>query len=592
MAFTFGFYDSVNGDRTYSAKEFSQFFDGIITDGVFENIGGHFNVTASSGMTVNVASGRAWLNKKWLLNDAALPITIDASEPMLNRIDSIVFVIDEISRTASISVLKGTPASSPVQPVLTNTADHFEYRIADVYVGATVTSITNANITNYVGQSGLPYVVMASEFAQFSNSNPIMDGTASPGTATTLSRSDHKHPTDTSRAPIASPTFTGTPKAPTAAENTTSTQIATTAFVMTESAKKAPKASPTFTGTANFADAAFSGSVTVPTQGSSDNSTKVATTAFVKTAISGKANLASPGFSGTPTAPTAAVGTNTTQIATTAFVHANPRNTIYVAKCTTATGTADKVATIEGSAVGFSLASGVKVAVHFTNGDYASTISGQGNNRFTLNVNNTGAKEITTSVDINGSRASGTGWGPNDTVIFTYTGSGWKMTTAGLGAQLGFNLVKETRTANRVFASPNGSSGVPTFRALVAGDIPTLTPAKINSSGVQPNSLIISGANANAALTYREMIHLTAYDGKIPASADGTVPENAVISATDTRVLTAGSLARIGGRLVPRNVGGGPGDVMWRLSRIYTVDYFNNEACNPSINGMIHFYYE
>lgn len=34
------------------------------------------------------------------------------------------------------------------------------------------------------------------------NTNPLMDGEASPGTLTTVSRSDHIHPTDTSRAPI------------------------------------------------------------------------------------------------------------------------------------------------------------------------------------------------------------------------------------------------------------------------------------------------------------------------------------------------------------------------------------------------------
>lgn len=35
------------------------------------------------------------------------------------------------------------------------------------------------------------------------------------------------------KAPLASPTFTGTPKAPTAAKDNSSTQLATTAFVAT-----------------------------------------------------------------------------------------------------------------------------------------------------------------------------------------------------------------------------------------------------------------------------------------------------------------------------------------------------------------------
>lgn len=68
-----------------------------------------------------------------------------------------------------------------------------------------------------------------------STATPKMDGTASPGgsSTTTYSKSDHIHPTDTSRAPLASPALTGTPTAPTAAQGTNTTQIATTAFVKT-----------------------------------------------------------------------------------------------------------------------------------------------------------------------------------------------------------------------------------------------------------------------------------------------------------------------------------------------------------------------
>lgn len=66
-----------------------------------------------------------------------------------------------------------------------------------------------------------------------STSSPLMDGTAAVGTSTSYARGDHRHPTDTSRAPLASPQFTGTPGAPTAAAGTASTQIATTAFVDT-----------------------------------------------------------------------------------------------------------------------------------------------------------------------------------------------------------------------------------------------------------------------------------------------------------------------------------------------------------------------
>jgi hypothetical protein len=60
---------------------------------------------------------------------------------------------------------------------------------------------------------------------------PIMDGVATVGISTNFSREDHVHPSDTSRAPLASPALTGTPTVPTAAPATNTTQAASTAFV-------------------------------------------------------------------------------------------------------------------------------------------------------------------------------------------------------------------------------------------------------------------------------------------------------------------------------------------------------------------------
>lgn len=65
------------------------------------------------------------------------------------------------------------------------------------------------------------------------STTPVMDGTAATGTSKRFAAEDHVHPSDTSRAPVASPTLTGTPTAPTATSGTNNTQIATTAFVQT-----------------------------------------------------------------------------------------------------------------------------------------------------------------------------------------------------------------------------------------------------------------------------------------------------------------------------------------------------------------------
>lgn len=69
-----------------------------------------------------------------------------------------------------------------------------------------------------------------------------MNGTQAAGTSNLYARADHVHPVDTSRAALASPTFTGTPAAPTAAVDTNTTQIATTAFVLGQAASATPAA--------------------------------------------------------------------------------------------------------------------------------------------------------------------------------------------------------------------------------------------------------------------------------------------------------------------------------------------------------------
>src|SRR5574343_446185 len=78
--------------------------------------------------------------------------------------------------------------------------------------------------------------------AQASASNPLMDGTVAIGTSTRYARADHVHPSDTTKANLASPTFTGVPTAPTAAVDTSTTQLATTAFVLAQAASATPAA--------------------------------------------------------------------------------------------------------------------------------------------------------------------------------------------------------------------------------------------------------------------------------------------------------------------------------------------------------------
>ena len=162
MSLTFGFYNSQNKDRRYNANQMSSLFDGIIKDGIFEAIGDKLMVSKGSGMTVNVGTGRAWFNQTWTYNDADMLITVDASERLLNRIDTIVIDGNKLARTNSIVIVKGTPATEPIAPTLSNDADaqHYQHPLCDIYVGAGVTEITQDNIKNRVGVD-CPFVIGA-----------------------------------------------------------------------------------------------------------------------------------------------------------------------------------------------------------------------------------------------------------------------------------------------------------------------------------------------------------------------------------------------------------------------------------------------
>ena len=207
-------------------------------------------------------------------------------------------------------------------------------------VGTSTTTLqgTTNGVTAAADNNTTALATTAFVVGQAGSATPLVDGTAAVGTSLRYARQDHVHPTDTSRAALASPTFTGTPLSTTAAADTNTTQIATTAFVVGQASSTAPiidgtatvgtslkyaradHVHPTDTSRAALASPTFTGTPLAPTAAVDTNTTQIATTAYV--VGQGYAKLASPTLTGTPLAPTATAGTNTTQIATTAFVQA------------------------------------------------------------------------------------------------------------------------------------------------------------------------------------------------------------------------------------------------------------------------------
>lgn len=145
---TYGFFNSLNGDRTYNADQMSSMFEGLISDGIFESVGNKFQVTAGDGMSVNVDTGRAFLEDRWCRNDAVVSVSISAASVTLPRWTAVVLRKDVTNRNIVLATVDGEAASTPVKPSITRSGDVYEICLAYVYVAANATEIASENITD------------------------------------------------------------------------------------------------------------------------------------------------------------------------------------------------------------------------------------------------------------------------------------------------------------------------------------------------------------------------------------------------------------------------------------------------------------
>lgn len=158
MSLTYGFYNSLNGDRKYDSRQISRLFDGLITDGVYRSIGSVFAVSVNSGMILNVAEGRAWFDHTWTLNDTVMTITLPEAHSVYTKIVAIIIRVDKTNRVNSIVCKEGTTGSEPKKPTMDKTANLSEYPLAYVTIDPGVTEISPGKIEQVIGTSECPFV--------------------------------------------------------------------------------------------------------------------------------------------------------------------------------------------------------------------------------------------------------------------------------------------------------------------------------------------------------------------------------------------------------------------------------------------------
>lgn len=169
MAITYGFFNSVDGDRVYNAADFNSCIDAIASNGIFKRNGGGLQVNVNTGMSVQVLDGYARFKGYWIRNDAIMNLSIAAADTINPRIDAVVVRVDTSARTVTITVKTGTAAGTPVAPTMTRSATVNEYCIAKIAVAANATSITQANITDARGDASICGWVKCGTPARYTN---------------------------------------------------------------------------------------------------------------------------------------------------------------------------------------------------------------------------------------------------------------------------------------------------------------------------------------------------------------------------------------------------------------------------------------
>ena len=150
MALESGFFNSVNGDRLYNARDISRYFENILSSGIFKRITNCFKVSAGNGMSLSVAPGAGLIDCQWFRAATAETVTIPTAHAVLPRFDNVVARLDmsDEVRAITLMVVSGTPAESPAAPDPVRTTTINDLVLALVYVPAGATSIVENNLTD------------------------------------------------------------------------------------------------------------------------------------------------------------------------------------------------------------------------------------------------------------------------------------------------------------------------------------------------------------------------------------------------------------------------------------------------------------
>lgn len=159
MADQYGlFWNSVDSDRLYDADSFAEWLRKFFTTGVFD---GELQVTSAGGMDVSVSGGYANIDGKVRFFDSATKLTLATAGATYPRIDTIVVERNDTDRRITIKAITGTYSANPTATAPVRANNIYQIVLAQIYIAAGATSITQAAITDTRKDTSLCGIVAA-----------------------------------------------------------------------------------------------------------------------------------------------------------------------------------------------------------------------------------------------------------------------------------------------------------------------------------------------------------------------------------------------------------------------------------------------
>ena len=137
-------------DRNYNADDISDWLSVVWNNGVVK---GGLNVTAATGMTVNLNVGRAAIKGKAYINNAITSFTVAPNGASSTRYDYIIlrFNNNVAVRTIEAMLVTGTASLPTTEGSLTREGNIYDLMLCYIAVAPSASSIVQANITDTRG---------------------------------------------------------------------------------------------------------------------------------------------------------------------------------------------------------------------------------------------------------------------------------------------------------------------------------------------------------------------------------------------------------------------------------------------------------